>query len=786
MSIEHFEILSVELPYVNGTCTIPQGVNWSQGYHTPVTCVESGNDTWIYYFGTDKVPISVNEFEPGHPIYRQIKSILETTPMLKLDGMASRGNLSVTFNDWEGDPGPVNTTDTGTYMSKWNSRNFLSGREVKLYRYTRENGVNTLNSTSVYSSEALKVSASGDYTLTCKSYLERTYKDYNQFPESTDAVLRLDIDNATTSIPVNDAQYDWSTLPVIRIGDDLMTSNAYDSATETLTVEPRGYGVKGSGGNTISRTVAEEHDAGDNIQVCVVSDAQSMSDYLTALLVRAEIPASYLDATVWQAEFDDYWAGTTITNVWSEPTAIKDRINSLCIDYMLDIWESALIPAKIKVSAVSAWKEPSQDIVVGRGITELGFTFTTKPEMRASQTFVRYDKPFKTENDDVGNYKKVAINEDTTYIGGDYYGSSKSVELDSSSLLNTNDATLRVQRNTSRFSVEPREYAWDCEEKYLNYLAGDIVSFTHQDLQDAEGNSEVVRAQITQVKPQYRYKGVGRAYKVKALTYLQAISGGGGENITYRKDSVISEIDIHNDFAGRPSQAVDWTVVLDNCTVLSDDENNPSIRNGSFYTGSTVTIICINGTDWQSHSGKGGNGASWVYDSEPGQPPWDQIRPAFPGGDGGVCFNADGVDTEIFLEGATGNPTYPTADGYIRAPGGGGGGSGGNFQGDAGDGGGSGAGNTPAVGGAAGSSRDQSNSVTYGEIGQDGDTSGNGGSAVDGGDGGDWGADGLSGGGIGGASGGLAGSGLIKSGATVTIQYTDTARFINGSGDTPD
>ncbi len=781
MTVEHFEVVSITLPYVSGTCTIPQGVNWSQGYHTPVTCVESGNDTWTYYFGTPKVPISVNEFEAGHPIYRQIKSISETTPTLKLDGMASRGSLSITFTDWEGDPGPINKTDNGTYLSKWDARNFLSGREVTIYRFERSNGVNTIVSQSVYLSDGFKVNSSGDYTLSCKSYLERTYKDYNQFPASTDAVLRLDIDNVTTEIPVNDAQYNWANLPPIRIGDDLMTSVSYDSGTEILTVESRSYGIKGVGGNTISRTVAEEHSAGDNIQICVVSDEQSMSEYLSLLLLTGEVPVNYLDVSVWQNEFDDYWAGTTITNVWSEPIAVKDRINTLCQDYMLDIWESALVPAKIKVSAVSAWKEESEQIEVGRGITEKGFTYQTKPELRSSRSFVRYDKSFKTENDDVGNYKKVAINSDTTYEGDDFYGSSKSIELEPSSLLNTNDATLRVQRNTSRFSLSPREYSWDCEEKYLNYLAGDIVSFTHQDLQDAEGNSEVVRAQIVQVKPQYKYQGVGRGYKVKALTYLQAIAGGGGENITYRKDSTLSEIDIHNDFAGRPSQAVDWTVVLDNCTVLSDDTNNPSMRNGSFANGSTVTIICINGTDWQSHSGSGGNGAGWIYEPE-FQPPWLDIPPAGDGGDGGVCFNADGVDTFIFLEGATGNPTYPTADGYLRAPGGGGGGSVNFPEGEPGDGGGSGAGNTPATGGAAGRAIIGSG-IDYGRAGSDGDTNGNGGASFAG-KGGDWGQGGESQ--SQGGDGGLAGSGLIKSGATVTIQYTDVNRFINGSGDTPD
>ena len=784
MSVEHFEVLSIELPYVSGVCTVPPGVTWSQGYHTPLTCVESADDTWTYYFGSKSVPISLNEFEPGHPIYRQIKSINENTPTLQLSGMASRGSLSVTLIDWKGDPGPVNTTDSGTYLSKLDARNILSGREVKLYRYTREDGINTLVSTSTYLSDSFSVSQSGDYTLTCKSRLERTYKDYTQFPLATGAKLRLDIDETTTAIPVQDGDYDWSTLPVIRIGDDLMTSTAYDQGTETLTVESRTYGVKTSGGQSISRTIPESHDAGDDIQVCYVSDGEQIADFLETILLSAGVPASYIDKTEWQTEFDDYWAGTTLTNVWSEPTAVREIIDNLCEDYMLDIWESSEDPAGIKVSAVSVWKRDSKAIEVGRGITEKGFTYKTKPELRASRSYVRYDKPFKTENDDIGNYKKAAINSDVTYETEDFYGSVKSVELKPSPLLDTNDAVLRVQRNTSRFSIAPREYGWDCEEKYLDYRTGDIVSFTHQDLQDAEGNSEVVTAQIMQIKPQYGYGGVGRAYKVKATTYLRAIAIG-GENTTYRKDATLSEINIHNDFAGRPSGVVDWIVVLDNCKVISDDTINPSMRNGSFAPGSTVTIICINGTDWQSRSGYGGNGAVWRRDFEPGNPPWDLLPPAQSGGPGGTCFNADGIETQIFLEGATGNPTYPTADGYLRAPGGGGGGSGGDFEGDVSDGGGSGAGNVPAVGGAAGKVIN-GGTITYGNPGGDGDTLGNGGTSIEGGDGGGWGENGQNGTGIGPGSGGLAGKGLIKAGATVTIQYTDPNRFINGSGDTPD
>lgn len=787
-TIEHFEIVSIELPYVSGTCTVPNGVNWSQGYHTPLTCVESSDATWTYYFGTGNVPLSVNEFEAGHPIYRQIKSINETTPTLQQASLASRGSLNITFVDFKGDPGPINKTENGTYFSKFAARNFLNGRVVKIYRYERLNGVNSLVSASEYLSEAFKVGSGGTYTLSCTSRLERTYKDFNQFPTPTGAKLRADIDETVTAIPVFDGDYDWSTLPVIRIGDDLMTSTAYDSPTQTLTVESRLFGVKGSGGNVISRTVNEEHDEGDDIQVCIVSDAQDPSEFLAQILTVAELPASYINIPGWQAEFSDYWGGSTITTVWSEPRPVKEILEQMCDSYMLDIWEDAN-ESKIKVSAVSTWKEPAARLEVGRGITESVFSFVSQSDARTSRAYIYYDKAYKTENDDRGNFKKLSINSDITYEGDDFYGSVKEKELTPSELLNTNDAALRTQRHVSRYKIEPVLYSFDCEEKYLNFKTGDVVDFTNQDLQDVEGNAAEVRAQITNVTPRYKYKGLGRAYSVKALTYLPAIIQGGSEFIKIISGVTVSEVNIWNDYAERIATPVDILIIFDNCKIISDDTVNPSIRNGQFATGSTITIILANGTDWQAKGGDGGNGAKWVRDYEPGNNPWDLRVPATAGKDGGVCFDADGIESHIYLAGATPNPTYPTASGFLRAPGGGGGGSGGNFEGDPGDGGGGGAGDVPGLEGAAGSSDTRIGdlgSIVYGNTGTKGDNLGNGGTGVDGGDGGDWGQNGLNGIGIGGKAGGLAGKGLVKNGASVTIYGDTPTNFINGSGETPD
>ena len=355
----------------------------------------------------------------------------------------------------------------------------------------------------------------------------------------------------------------------------------------------------------------------------------------------------------------------------------------------------------------------------------------------------------------------------------------KEKDLGFSVLLNTNDASLRTQRQTARFSVSPQAYSWECEEESLDFETGDIVEFKNRDLTDAEGNEVTIRTQITNVTPKYKFQGVGRAYKVKALTYTPAIiSGGEGEFTQVVSDSTISEIDIHNDYADRTTTVVDFTLILDNCTVVCDDIINPSIRNGSFAEGSTVTIILINGTDWQSKGGIGGAGGAWLYDPENFK--WFSLGSG-DGGDAGVCFNADGVETSIYLSGSTGNATYPTALGTIRAGGGGGAGSAGspNING-AGDGGGGGAGNNVGIGGAAGSAT-QGATTNYGDTGDSGTTSGSGGSG--GNDGGDWGQDGSA---TTGLVGGAAGSGIIKSGGLVYVHGSTAANFINGNGDTPD
>jgi len=179
-----------------------------------------------------------------------------------------------------------------------------------------------------------------------------------------------------------------------------------------------------------------------------------------------------------------------------------------------------------------------------------------------------------------------------------------------------------------------------------------------------------------------------------------------------------------------------------------------AIRAGAFAAGSKLTIIMVNGFDGQANGGDGGNGDIPIFVD----PVYIYTTPPSDGTDGGIVYDAQGVDTDIYFSGATTSVTYPVADGYIRAPSGGDGGFTHIINGDLGDGGDGGDGRSAGIGGVG------ENAGSNGEIDGTGSGWGNAGDNND-------------------ATGGLAGSGVKDNGATVVFFGDTPTRYINGNGD---
>ena len=759
----HFEVFEIDLPVITGACTIGS----SQGFGTPLTCDQAWTGEYkTYYFTNENAPIlpSIN----GQPIWRLMTQIKETTTELKPgDGLSARGSLSITFKDGKGqDPniGAPGVTDDvknqGTFFGKLNARQIFENKNVRLnlYRVQPDGSVDLVNGaeTRYYVANAFKLSPkSGKWTLACKDVLSLANLDEKTWPITQGGFLRLDVDDSVTAIPV-DGDTDYSSAVFVRIGDEfsqIVSVSNNLTPTAILNVTTRGGNLFApSSAVLLTTTNAESHSAGDEVFICDLSDDETIDSLLTKILVESDFDVSLIPAAEWAAEVAEWHATDKINTLHSESESVNDVLNRILTGYLMDLWFSTT-ENLAKLSAISVWKQSSATLTEGKEINAYSINKTPKESIRASRALVVYDKRDLADSDDTPSYKKASQFADNTLVSPALFSKHKDKQFDNNFLLTEDAAVLLTQRYVSRFKFTPFVRTFKTEERALTFNTGDVVDLITTVDQGADGlPSGNIRAQILKINP--RYEKTGRIYDITTMSYEAAFNTG-SEIVL---DSPLGSVNLYI-LAGAPSQSVDLTFVFDG----TYSQGATAIRAGAFPTGSKLTIIMVNGFDGQANGGDGGKGEGIrVVGGVPFAE--DFAENGYPGG---IVYDAQGVDTDIYFSGVTPSAVYPLADGFIRAPSGGDGGS--NINGfDSGDGGNAGDGRFPGTGGAFGD--------FTGAGALPGDTGSNG--EIDGTDSG-WGNPGSNNG----AFGGLAGSGVIDNGATVVFFGDTPARYINGNGD---
>jgi len=766
---QHFEILEWDLPVITGACTLGA----SQGTGTPRTCDQPwAGEYKTYYFTNENAPIlpSIN----GEPIYRLIKSIKETATELKPgDGLSSRSSLSIVLSDIKSqDPnvGAPGVTDTvkkqGTYLGKLSERQIFENKNarLKLYRVEPDGSIDLVNGaqTRSFLLDTLSLNKNGTWTAAHKDLLSLVNLDEKTWPITKGGFLRQDVDNATLDFPV-DEFVDWSLAEVVRIGDEhlrvTVTGNLTNNAE--LHVLLRGADVIATvSGELLTKTEKDDHSAGDEVFICDVSDDETIDDLYTRVLVESDFPVGLIPSIDWADEVNEWHASDKINTLHNSSESVNDVINRLLTGFLMDSWYS-VTDSEAKLSAISVWKESTAVLIEGREINAHSIKKIAKEPLRATRSLILYDKRNLSDSDDASSFKKGAQFSDPTLISPALFVKHKDKSFDNNHLLNKDAADLLTQRYVSRFKFTPFERTWITDERYLTFKTGDVVDLATTVDQNIYGlPSGNIRAQITKINP--KYKG-GRTYEVKALTYEAAFDSG----TEIVLDSPLGSVNLYI-LAGAPSQAIEIIFILDG----SYSFGNTAISAGSFPAGSKIVIILVNGFDGQAKGGNGGNGEGVEWDSETSQL---LLTPPQNGFNGGIVYDAQGVHTDIYFSGATPSAAYPMADGYIRAPSGGDGGfehTGSGLSAVSGNGGDGSDGRPPGIGGSPGSFG--GGVTSQGLSGSNGEINGTG-----------------TGWGIAGdnnfAVGGLAGSGIIDSGATVTL-FADgdlATRYINGAGSHP-
>lgn len=766
---QHFEVFEIDLPVITGACTLGA----ADGYGTPLTCDQAWTGEYkTYYFTNENAPIlpSIN----GEPIWRCIKKINETATELKPGkGLAGRGSLNITFTDFDKqDPNTyapavnAQVKSQGTYFGKHDARQIFENRQsrLKLYRVEQDGSIDLTNGaeTRNYLSNALRLnSSSGEWVIECKDILSVANLNEKSWPISTGGYLRLDVTDIATTIPVDDLT-DYSSVFAIRVGEEIMeVVSVANNLTPTaeLTVSTRGAQIFAPvSGERLTNTLKDSHSAGDEVFICELSDNETIDDLIARVLTDSDVDPALIPTSEWAAEVAEWHTSDKINTLHVESEGVNDVLDRILTGFLMDLWFSTT-ENKIKLSAISVWKESTAALTEGKEIN--AYTIKKQPQdsLRASRALIIYDKKFLAGDDDVSNYKKAAQFSDPDLATAQFFGKHKDKQFKNNSLLNEDSAVLLAQRYVSRFKFTPFVRSWQTEERALTFNTGDVVDISATSEQGLDGlASGNLRAQITKINP--KYTNTGRIYDVSAMTYEAAFSTG--SEIVLR--NTLTSVNLFT-LAGAPSQDVEITFILDG----SYSQGETAIRAGAFSSGSKIIIIMVNGFDGQANGGNGGDGQSIEWDSETasiiGSPP------ATVGGNGGVVYDAQGIDTDIYFSGATPSIAYPTADGYIRAPSGGDGGF--NYTGVfpnfvSGDGGNAGDGRTPGTGGSTGNADGPNTSQGVSGVNGEIDGTGNG-----------WGNTGATND----KAGGLAGSGVIDSGATVIFFGDTPARYINGQGD---
>jgi hypothetical protein len=783
---EHFEVFEIDLPVITGTCT--RGA--SDGFGTPLTCDQSWSSEYkTYKFTNQNAPLL-----PSGSIYRYITAIRETPTALKPgNGLSSRGSLTITLRDFGGDPneGTAGVTSIvksqGTFIGKLNARQIMENKtaRLKLYRVEADGTIDLAGGaeTHHYIVESLKSNDDGTWTVQCKDVMSLANLNEKTWPPTLGGFLRLDINSSVTAIPV-DAVTDYSAVFAVRIGDEFFrVTSVTDNQTSTavLNVAARGSTITApTSGLALTSTQGDSHSAGDEVFVCDLSDNESIDSLLTRVLVASDFDSALIPVAALAAEVAEWHPSDKINTLHSEARDVNDVLKELLVGFLMDSWFSQ-IDNEVKLSAISVWKESSITLTEGKEIDAYTLKDSAEESLRASRALVIYDKRNISDNDDVSSFSRASQNADNQIISPALYKEHKDKHFDNNTFIAANAADLLVQRYVARFKFTPFSYKWISQERFLTFKTGDVVSLSSQSIQSTDGlPSSSLRAQITSIKPKYTM--LGRTYDVTAMSYEAAFNN----NSEIVIDEPLTGANFYT-LAGAPSQATTITFVLDG----SFSSGSVAMIAGGFAAGSKIILILANSFDGQANGGLGGQGQSIIYNTLADPNVWEESSAEIAGSQGGIVYDAQGVDTDIYFSGATPSTAYPTANGYIRAPGGGGGGGPAVGIGSsdaveyAGNSGGGGAGRLQGEGADGGQSVLSPDGVN-GTAGQSGDIIGNGGNGgsgtpTSGGNGGDWGQDGstVSGGEV----GGLAGSGIKDSGATVTLYGSTATRYINGNGD---
>ena len=392
--------------------------------------------------------------------------------------------------------------EAGSYFGKLFARNpYWTNRPIRVIEGWTTDGTWDATDAIVHNYFVRDVQGptDGTFTLTAVGPLQLINLDEAEAPKPSDGVLDADISDVATSATITDPVL-AATYPAsgqLRIGDEVVT---FTRSGQALTL------VRAQKGTT-----AEDHQAGDSLQLVLSYVNEPLADILQDLLVTyGGVDVANLALTEWATETASWLGDYNLTADISQPTKILDLVQELLEIAVAVIWWDdqtgtvRLRAVRPAFSPTDAWTDKAHLLkrpVVRRDMGE-----------RISRTDVLCDLRSATSNPKTtSSYRLRLIGEEEGDTAQEH-GSSK-LKLIASRWLAASTVSLggrATAQITAQLSDGRQTFVVEVGAKDGHRQIGDVIDLQSRDIVDTRGvplsvRCFIVKREVVKVGSVYRY-----------------------------------------------------------------------------------------------------------------------------------------------------------------------------------------------------------------------------------------------------------------------------------------
>ncbi len=296
-----------------------------------------------------------------------------------------------------------NPYEQGTLWGKFRARHpYMTGRPLRLYRGFVGDALADMETRHYIIESTSGPGIDGHFTIVAKDPLKVLDGDRAQAPRLNSGSLSgtLEADGTSASLtPTGVGNDEYPASGWVAIGGKEIMS--FTRSGDVLTLDDRGsFG-----------TTAQEHSAGDRVQLCLEYTAEDPADIIADLMqTYGEVDSSLIPLDEWQEETAAH-NRQLYTALIAEPVAVRALISELVVQAGLAIW-SDVVTQQIRLQVLR--KLPTDAAVYDASkIWQGSLTNDEQPDKRISEVWTYFAQRNPLEGlEDPNNYRSVRITSD--------------------------------------------------------------------------------------------------------------------------------------------------------------------------------------------------------------------------------------------------------------------------------------------------------------------------------------------------------------------------------------